>query len=96
MSGSTGKKIAIFAVIALVVFGAVFLGITLTKDVGKTQDQITGEEAEKKIGDLLSQVKVENVNTKKQLLMTVTCFPRMRSFPIFRKAILLPSQAAAI
>ena len=48
MSGSTGKKIAIFAVIALVVFGAVFLGITLTKDVGKTQDQITGEEAEKR------------------------------------------------
>ena len=62
---SKKKKIAIFVGIAAVVFGAVFLGITLTKDVGKTQDQITGEEAEKKIGDLLSQIKVESVSTKK-------------------------------
>lgn len=62
---SNAKKIAIFVGIAAVVFGAVFLGITLTKDVGKTQDQITGEEAEKKIGDLLSQIKVESVSTKK-------------------------------
>lgn len=66
MSGLTnGKKIAIFAVIALVVFGGVFLGITLTKDIGKTQDQITTEEAEKKINDLMSGIRVENVNTKK-------------------------------
>ena len=43
---SNAKKIAIFVGIAAVVFGAVFLGITLTKDVGKTQDQITCEEAE--------------------------------------------------
>ena len=65
MSGSTGKKIAIFAVIALVVFGGVFLGITLTNDAGKTQEQKSDEDTRKKISELLSQVKIENVNTKK-------------------------------
>ena len=32
---SNGKKIAIFAGIAVVVFGLVFGGIMLTKDIGK-------------------------------------------------------------
>ena len=38
-----GAKIAIFAGIAVVVFLGVFLGITLTKDIGKSEEQITTE-----------------------------------------------------
>lgn len=62
---STGAKIAIFVAIALVVFGGVFLGITLTKDMGKTEEQLTAENAENRMADLLSGVKVQQVNTKK-------------------------------
>ena len=38
---SKGIKIAVFAGIAVVVFLGVFLGITLTQDIGKSEEQIT-------------------------------------------------------
>ena len=62
---SNGTKAIIFVAIALLVFGGVFLGITLTQDLGKTEEEITTEKAEKKLSELLGSVKVENVDAKK-------------------------------
>lgn len=62
---SKGKKIAIFAAIALVVFSIVFLGITLTKNMNKTDEQINAEQAEKKMSDLLNSIKVTKLTPKK-------------------------------
>ena len=59
---SNGKKIAIFAGIAVVVFGLVFGGIMLTKDVGKSQETITSEQAENQMNKLLGGINVTNVN----------------------------------
>lgn len=56
------KKIAIFAGIAVVVFGLVFGGIMLTKDVGKSQETITSEQAENQMNKLLGGISVTNVN----------------------------------
>ncbi|MBE5713877.1 MAG: VWA domain-containing protein, partial [Ruminococcaceae bacterium] len=53
---SNGKKIAIFAGIAVVVFGLVFGGIMLTKDVGKSQETITSEQAENQMNKLLGGI----------------------------------------
>ena len=46
---STGAKVAIFVAIAVLVFGGVFLGITLTKNVGKSEQEITAEDASKQM-----------------------------------------------
>ena len=62
---STGVKIAIFAAIALLVFGGVFLGITLTRNVGMSEQEITAEDAEKKMNSLLSGINVTNVTPRK-------------------------------
>lgn len=58
---SNGKKIAIFAGIAVVVFGLVFGGIMLTKDVGKSEETITSEQAENQMNKLLGGISVTNV-----------------------------------
>ena len=60
-----GAKIAIFAGIAVVVFLGVFLGITLTKDIGKSEEQITTEKAEKQFSTLLQDIKVEQGKARK-------------------------------
>ncbi len=60
-----GAKIAIFAGIAVVVFLGVFLGITLTKDIGKSEEQITTEKAEKQFSALLQDIKVEQGKARK-------------------------------
>ena len=60
-----GAKIAIFAGIAVVVFLGVFLGITLTKDIGKSEGQITTEKAEKQFSALLQDIKVEQGKARK-------------------------------
>ena len=65
---SKGKKIAVFAAIALVVFSIVFLGITLTKNMSKTEDEINAEQAEKKMSDLLNNIKVTKLTPKKVAL----------------------------
>ena len=62
---STGAKVAIFAAIAILVFSGVFLGITLTRNVGMTPEEITEEDASKKLNDLLSGISVTNVEPRK-------------------------------
>lgn len=62
---STGAKIAIFAAIALLVFGGVFLGITFTRNMGMSEQEITAEDAEKKMNNLLSGISVTQVTPRK-------------------------------
>ena len=62
---STGVKIAIFVGIALVVFGGVFLGITLTRNMGKTNEEITLEDASQKMQRLLRNITVTEVTPRK-------------------------------
>ncbi len=62
---SKGIKIAVFAGIAVVVFLGVFLGITLTQDIGKSEEQITTEKAEKQITSLLQEIKVVQGSARK-------------------------------
>lgn len=61
----TAVRILIFAGIGLVVFGGVFLGITLTRDMGKTEEEITLEDASKQMQNLLKGVSVSNVTPRK-------------------------------
>ena len=68
MGQSNTKKILIFVGIAAVVFLGVFLGITLTKDLGKTQEQITTENAEQALNDLLGGIKVETTTPRKSAI----------------------------
>ncbi len=85
---SQGKKIAIFAGIALVVFLGVFLGITLTKDLGKSEEQITAEKAEERMGSLLSGIKVETVTPRKaaisdeDILSDEDELPDIKNYPL--------------
>ncbi len=62
---SKGTKAAIFVGIAILVFFGVFVGIMITQDMGKTEEQKRVERIEKNYQNLLSQIKVVNVNTKK-------------------------------
>lgn len=62
---STGAKIAIFGAIAALVFGGVFLGITLTRNVGMTDEEISEEDAAKKMDQLLSKISVTDVTPRK-------------------------------
>ncbi len=62
---SNGAKVAILAGIAVVLFLGVFLGITLTKDLGKSEEQISTEKAEQRLSYLLGNIKVEKGTPKK-------------------------------
>ena len=85
---STGKKILIFALIGIVVFGGVFLGITLTKDLGKTKEEISGAKAEQKLGDLLNGIRVETVDPRKaavsdeDILSEEAELPDIKNYPL--------------
>ena len=82
---STGAKIAIFAAIALLVFGGVFLGITLTKDVGKSQEQLTSENAQNRLEDLLRGVQVREVSTKKAAISDEDILSESEELPDINK-----------
>lgn len=88
MKPSNGKKIAIFVGIAVVVFLGVFLGITLTQDLGKSEEQITTEKAEQTLGNLLGSIKVETVAARKSaindtdILSDEQELPDIKSYPL--------------
>lgn len=85
---STGVKIGIFAAIALVVLGSVFLGITLTKNVGMTDEEISEEDAAKKMKQLLSGISVTDVTARKaaisdeDILDEEEELPDIKSYPL--------------
>ncbi|OKP86117.1 hypothetical protein A3844_01375 [Paenibacillus helianthi] len=64
MAGS-GKKGIILAVIAACVFALVYFGITLTANLGKSDKEISAEDAGKKLNKLYSNVNVTVADTVK-------------------------------
>lgn len=88
MRMTRGAKIAIFAGIAVVVFLGVFLGITLTKDMGKSEDQITNERAEQSLSDFLGDIKVTQGTPKKaavsddDILSEADELPDIETYPL--------------
>lgn len=60
MARNKGKALIILIVIAAVVFGLVYFGISLTQNLGKTQTQITAEDASKKLDKLYNDIRVTN------------------------------------
>ena len=88
MKPSNGKKIAIFVGIAVVVFLGVFLGITLTQDLGKSEEQITTEKAEQTLSNLLGSIKVETVTARKSAISDTDILsdeqelPDIKSYPL--------------
>ncbi len=59
------KTILIFVVIGVLVFGGVFLGLNLTRNIGKSNNQIGTENAEKKLEQLKNKINVTNVESRK-------------------------------
>lgn len=59
------KTILIFVVIGVLVFGGVFLGLSLTRNIGKSNNQIGTENAEKKLEHLKNKINVTNVESRK-------------------------------
>lgn len=53
-----GKTFMILALIAAAVFALVYFGITLTSNLGKSTGEITAEDADKKLGKLYKEIKV--------------------------------------
>ncbi|MCR8659868.1 vWA domain-containing protein [Paenibacillus endoradicis] len=53
-----GKAFAILIVITIIVFGLVYLGITLTSNIGKTSTEVSEEDADKKLDKLYKNIKV--------------------------------------
>ncbi len=85
---STGVKIIIFVAIAALVFGGVFLGITLTRHVGMTEEEISEEDAAKQMDKLLSGITVTNVEPRKasitdeDILDEEEELPDIKSYPL--------------
>jgi len=59
------KTILIFVVIGVLVFGGVFLGLNLTRNIGKSNNQIGTENAENKLEQLKNKINVTNVESRK-------------------------------
>jgi len=55
-----GKSFVVLAIIAVVVFALVYFGINLTANIGKTDTQITTEDASKQLDKMYSKIHVTN------------------------------------
>ncbi|URN95372.1 MAG: VWA domain-containing protein [Candidatus Pristimantibacillus lignocellulolyticus] len=53
-----GKVFTILIVITIIVFGLVYLGITLTSNLGKTSTEVTEEDADKRLDKLYKNINV--------------------------------------
>lgn len=60
-----GKFILISAVIVVIVFGLVYAGVNLTSNLGKSEDQVTSENAAKRLNKLFSDLSVTTVEPVK-------------------------------
>jgi len=59
------KIILIFTVIAAVVFGIIYLGISATKNIGKSKTIVSMETAKKTLNDLYNEITVNNITPRK-------------------------------
>ncbi|WP_042199882.1 VWA domain-containing protein [Paenibacillus camerounensis] len=60
-----GRTFMILAVIAAAVFALVYFGITLTTNLGKSTGEITAEDADKKLGKLYKDIRVNQAEPLK-------------------------------
>lgn len=60
------KPVALLAVLAIVMFGVIYLGISFTQDRGKDQTVISTENATEKLDSLYRKVAVETVEARKE------------------------------
>jgi len=60
-----GKSFIVLAIIAVVVFALVYFGINLTSNIGKSETQITTEDASKRLEKLYSKIRVTNAEPVK-------------------------------
>lgn len=59
-----GKAVVVLSVITVIVFALVYFGISLTSNIGKTQTQISSEDADKQLDKLYNNI---NVSTAEQI-----------------------------
>ncbi len=59
------KTVIMLAVIAIIVFGIIYAGITLTKNLGKSPQNITAQSAMDKLNSLYSDITVNNIQPRK-------------------------------
>lgn len=85
---STTKKVLIFSGIAVAVFGIVIAGISLTKNIGMSDEAITEEQATDKMNKLLGGISVTNVEPRKasitdeDILSEEEELPDIASYPL--------------
>lgn len=60
-----GKTYLVIGVIALLVFVVIFGGISLTKNIGKTKNEVTEESAIEKLDKIIKNINVETVQARK-------------------------------
>lgn len=60
-----GKSAAILGILALVIFGIVYGGITLTKNWGKSEDVVVSEDANKDLDKIYKNIKVNTIEPVK-------------------------------
>lgn len=65
MNNKNVKSLGIILCMAVVFLAVVFVGISLTKNVGKTEKEITKEEAGSSLKKVLDDIDVENVEARK-------------------------------
>ena len=67
MNGKNGsfKTIIILAVIAIIVFGIIYAGISLTKDIRKSPQNISAESATDTLNSLYNDITINNIQARK-------------------------------
>ena len=59
------KMVIILAIIAIIVFGIIYAGITLTKDIGKSPQNVSIESATDTLNGLYNDITVNNIQARK-------------------------------
>lgn len=59
------KTVIILAIIAIIVFGIIYAGITFTKDLGKSPQNISTESAMDKLNSMYNDITVNNIQARK-------------------------------
>ena len=62
---SSLKVFSIFAVMAILVFGFIYMGISATKNLGKSKNVVTAENAAKTLNDLYKEITVNTIAPSK-------------------------------
>ena len=65
MNNKKSKSILVLAGIAILVFGLVFAGINLTKNIGKTDTMISVENAKQQLNEFYKKIVVNQVPARK-------------------------------